>query len=93
MERPIVAVHAKVYGRVQGVGFRYSAKRLAQRYSVTGWVRNNFDDTVEVVCEGEKAKVTAFLQWLEKGPPGAYVSKVITREYSLQGFEHFSIEY
>jgi len=93
MEKKIIAVHAKIYGRVQGVGFRYSALRQAERNGIAGWVRNNFDDTVEVVCEGEKIKVDAFLKWLQKGPPAAHVSKILTKEYPFQGLKEFAITY
>ncbi len=45
-------------GRVQGVGFRYTAKGVAQRFAVTGFVRNLSDGRVELVVEGDAAEVT-----------------------------------
>jgi acylphosphatase len=48
-------------GRVQGVGFRYTAERLAKGFAVTGFVRNLDDGRVELVAEGEPAEVDAFL--------------------------------
>ena len=48
-------------GRVQGVGFRYTAKQLAAGYEVTGWVRNIADGRVEMVVRGEPQEVEAFL--------------------------------
>jgi len=48
-------------GRVQGVGFRYTAVRTAERYDVTGHVRNCPDGTVEVIVEGEPKEIDAFL--------------------------------
>ena len=41
-----VRKHIVFYGRVQGVGFRYTAKYLAQSLELTGWVRNEYDGTV-----------------------------------------------
>jgi acylphosphatase len=49
-------------GRVQGVGFRYITYRLAQRYDVTGYVKNLPDGRVECVVEGTNAEIDAFLK-------------------------------
>jgi acylphosphatase len=48
-------------GRVQGVGFRFTAQRLAARFPMTGYVRNLPDGRVELVAEGEPESVSAFL--------------------------------
>ncbi|MEX0642422.1 MAG: acylphosphatase [Pirellulales bacterium] len=48
-------------GRVQGVGFRYTANSIARRYSVSGYVCNLPDGRVELVAEGERAELDAFL--------------------------------
>jgi acylphosphatase len=48
-------------GRVQGVGFRYSAQTIAHRYTVSGYVRNQPDGRVELVAEGEPHELDAFL--------------------------------
>jgi len=93
MEKPVSAVHVKISGRVQGVGFRYSTLRQAERYGISGWVRNAFDGDVEVFCEGDRDKVSAFLKWLEMGPRGAYVSNVVSRKCPARGYSRFSIEY
>jgi acylphosphatase len=49
-------------GHVQGVGFRYTAHAIAQRYQVTGYVRNLPDRRVELVAEGEPSEIDAFLE-------------------------------
>ncbi len=56
-------IHRQVFysGRVQGVGFRYSVKRLAAGYEVAGWVRNLADGRVELQASGAEPEVTAFL--------------------------------
>ncbi|MDY6914279.1 MAG: acylphosphatase [Planctomycetota bacterium] len=51
-------------GNVQGVGFRYTACRVAQGYNVTGTVRNLPDGRVECIAEGEAAQIEAFLREL-----------------------------
>jgi len=48
-------------GHVQGVGFRFTAQHLAQRFGVAGFVRNLDDGRVELLAEGEAAKVAGFL--------------------------------
>ena len=69
----ISAFSARVEGRVQGVGFRYSCLNEGQRLKVSGWVRNTWAGDVEVWAEGPKEKLDALLQWLRRGPPGARV--------------------
>ena len=87
------AFHAKVYGRVQGVGFRYSAYRVARSCNVTGWVRNDVDGSVEVFCEGDPGNVSKYRRWLQKGPPGSYVREVRVQETPAKGYTDFSITY
>ena len=54
MSDKIVRKHILVYGRVQGVGFRYRASHAARSFGLTGWVRNNPDGTVEMELQGEE---------------------------------------
>lgn len=68
-----VAFTGFVAGRVQGVAFRYSARRAALKLGVCGWVRNLPDDRVEFHAEGGEGPVAEFLAWLEQGPPAARV--------------------
>lgn len=53
------------YGHVQGVGFRFSVKNLAAHFDVTGYVRNLSDGSVELVCEGERKELRAFLNGIK----------------------------
>lgn len=57
----MTAVHVHYAGRVQGVGFRYTAAEIAGRFAVAGWVKNLPDGRVELLAEGESAEVSAFL--------------------------------
>jgi len=86
------AFHAIIDGRVQGVGFRYSAQRKARDLGLTGWVRNKMDGTVEILAEGSPNKLAAFLSWLKSGPPFAFVTKVDHRPIHPRGtYTSFSI--
>ena len=69
-------VRAEVRGRVQGVGFRWFAVRRAEEHAVRGHVRNLADGSVEVVAEGDRAALEAFLDDLRAGPRGARVDQV-----------------
>jgi acylphosphatase len=67
-----------VFGRVQGVGFRWFAQRAAQRLRVSGWVANQPDGTVAGEVTGETAAVDEFLDALRAGPSGGRVDAVET---------------
>ena len=78
-------VHATVHGRVQGVAFREYTRREAERLGVSGWVKNQRDGTVAVLCEGEKNQIGALVAWLSKGSPYALVTGVDWHEEEPQG--------
>jgi acylphosphatase len=59
-------VHATFSGTVQGVGFRYTAIRIARRAAVTGWVRNLADGRVEAVAEGSEQALEQFVRELRE---------------------------
>lgn len=61
-------LHCIVQGRVQGVGFRAFTQRKAYEKDLTGWVRNRWDGTVEVVAEGPRKHLEDFLEGLRRGP-------------------------
>jgi acylphosphatase len=80
-------IHAFVRGRVQGVGFRNYTLQIARRLGVRGWVRNRIGGAVEVVAEGHKTTLEAFLNALRRGPTMAYVSDVEVTWEAPQGEE------
>jgi acylphosphatase len=91
---PPAAFFAQVRGRVQGVGFRYTAYNEAKRLGLTGWVRNTRDrDVVDVWAEGPQENLDRFLLWLRQGPPRAQVEAVDAEEKNPTGvYTMFSIE-
>ena len=56
----------KFYGRVQGVGFRYTAKYLAQSLVLTGWVKNEYDGTVKMEVQGREPMIDKLLEGLNR---------------------------
>jgi len=86
---------ATVYGRVQGVYFRYFVRNTARELGLQGYVRNlGSGDVVEVQAEGEKLQLDRLLEQLKVGPPAARVKKmeIDWSDYSGQ-FTNFSIRY
>ena len=65
-----------ISGRVQGVFFRDSCRRMAVRHGVNGWVRNLPDGRVEAVFEGPAEGVGRMLEWSRHGPDSAVVEHV-----------------
>ncbi len=87
-------LHAVVHGYVQGVNFRTTTQREAARRSLTGWVRNRWDGTVETVAEGPRDALEAFERFLHRGPAAASVEQVDVRYESATGeFSGFNIRY
>lgn len=76
----MIRVRAVVYGRVQGVGFRYSASSMARMLNVVGWVRNLPSGEVEVEAQGAPRVVDDFVAWLRMGPRSAVVTDVQVTE-------------
>ncbi len=71
-------LHIFYSGRVQGVGFRYTAQETAQRFGLSGWVRNRRDGRVEILAEGDEKTLTDFLAAMQTGPLGANIRNVET---------------
>jgi acylphosphatase len=80
-----------VHGRVQGVFFRDSTRRLAQRQGVTGWVANRWNGTVEAVFEGDEDAVDRLVRFAQEGPRGAEVDRVEILEEQPEGLSSFSV--
>jgi len=76
MSETTVRLHAHVYGRVQGVNFRYYTQMEANRLGIVGWVTNRLDRSVEIVAEGEKKALQQLLNFLHQGPPSARVERI-----------------
>jgi acylphosphatase len=89
------AFSATVYGRVQGVNFRYFAHRHASSLGLTGYVRNSANlGALEVHAEGERAKLEELLGQIEVGPPRADVKRVEVTWLAHTGlYSRFRVRY
>jgi acylphosphatase len=83
------AVHALVYGRVQGVGFRFFVEDAATGLALRGYVRNRSDGrSVEVVAEGPRHRLESLLTELRQGPQLARVERVNVTWMAATGEYH-----
>lgn len=83
---------ARVSGRVQGVGFRFFVQQAAQSLGLNGWVRNRWDETVELTAEGERAQLEKLLQQVQRGPASAFVRQVEVEWLPAEGnFKDFHV--
>ena len=85
--------HIFFRGNVQGVGFRYTALRVAKNYDVTGYVRNMPDGRVEIVAEGPNTEIRSFFQAVTQAM-GQYIraTSVLDKPYTGE-FEQFQIRH
>jgi len=80
-----------VHGHVQGVFFRDSTRRLAEREGVAGWVRNRGDGAVEAVFEGDVDAVERLVRFMREGPRGAQVERVDVAEEEPERLRGFGV--
>jgi acylphosphatase len=83
--------HVVVHGFVQGVYFRDSIRRRAAKADVSGWVRNNWDGTVEAVFEGVPEAVESLVAFCHDGPRGARVDQVEFTDEDPEGLVGFDV--
>lgn len=84
-------VNIKISGRVQGVFFRASTKELADALGLSGFVRNEPDESVYVEAEGGEEAIEKLVAWCHSGPPTARVATVETSEGNAIGFKGFEV--
>ena len=87
----MVRYRVLVSGRVQGVFFRDTCRRLAQEHGVAGWVRNLPDGRVEAVFEGPAEDVGRLVDWTRLGPRHAVVDHVAVQPEPPEGLDTFRI--
>ena len=80
-----------IHGRVQGVFFRDSLRRVAREHGVAGWARNTPEGTVEAVFEGDSEAVERLVGFARAGPPDALVKRVEQSDEEPEGLSGFEI--
>lgn len=73
----------RVYGDVQGVNYRYFAKKEARKLGLIGWVKNEQQGSVLAFVQGEAKQVKRFIDWAKKGSPMATVKEVMVEKANL----------
>ena len=87
-------VRIVVFGDVHGVGFRFTAIKIARDLGLTGWTKNRSEGSVEIIAEGLKDKLDNLVTWAKKGPPLAKIEKIKIDWGSATGeFSSFEVEY
>jgi acylphosphatase len=84
-------VRLTIKGKVQGVFFRATAKDVADKLGVNGWIRNLPDRNVEIVATSTEDILQKFIDWCKQGPSKARVEDVIVEELAFQEFKGFRI--
>jgi acylphosphatase len=87
---PVACKHVHYSGEVQGVGFRYTARSLAQGFPIAGYVRNLADGRVELMAEGEAVEVERFLEALARRM-SEYIASRDVAVVAAQGFSGFVV--
>ena len=90
---PRVARHVRATGRVQGVFFRAWTREQAERLSVSGWVRNCADGSVEAHLEGPEMPVEQLIKLLRCGPSGANVDELEITDAAVENSDRFAIRH
>ncbi|MEP7375038.1 MAG: acylphosphatase [Chitinophagaceae bacterium] len=80
-----------VDGLVQGVFYRQSTKAKAIELGINGEIKNKPDGTVHIIATGTEAQLSQLIEWCNKGPEMAIVTKVKVENIPLQAFKGFSI--
>lgn len=87
-----LCLRCTVSGHVQGVFYRASTQREAERLGISGYARNLRTGSVEVLACGEKNSLDALRSWLAKGPPHAEVTQVNCEHVECACPAEFSVE-
>ena len=80
-----------ITGRVQGVGFRYFTKKVAETHQMKGWVRNTREGTVEIMATGEENQLNAFIEDVIKGNMFSKIEGIDIKVLDYRRFERFEI--
>jgi acylphosphatase len=83
----------KVFGRVQGVGFRYAARNQARSLNLKGWVENCPDGSVRSAVQGDENACRSYIQWCKNGTGYSWTERLEISEKEPQSFKSFAVHY
>ena len=83
----------RYYGRVQGVGFRYTTCRIATGYNITGYVKNMPDGSVECIVEGNSKELNLFISEINSQMSGHIIKSQMSTTPATNRFRDFSVRY
>ncbi len=84
-------IHLLIKGKVQGVFYRATAKKVADKLKLTGWIKNTKKGNVEALVTGNLQPLDEFINWCRKGPEKAKVENIIIKEKAETPFNDFEI--
>lgn len=90
-DQKILHTTLEVSGRVQGVGFRYSAQNIANKLGVKGFAKNRPNGNVILEIEGSSDQLSAMIHWCRTGPPLSRVEEVKEWSGEVKGYDMFQI--
>ena len=85
-------VHLLITGKVQGVFFRETARKVAEKLKIKGWIKNTRDEKVEAMITGEEKDVNDFINWCKTGPDRAKVEEVMVSGQPETFFKEFEVK-
>ena len=80
-----------VHGRVQGVGFRYAARKQARSLGLKGWIENQSDGSVRTLVQGTQEACNSYIQWCRSGTAYSWVEQIGIEEKPASALSHFRI--
>lgn len=88
----IRSVKINIYGKVQGVGFRYSALQKANEMGISGFAKNRPDGSVYIEAEAEPEIIEQFVEWCKRGPSWSRVDNLIVTDITFNNYRNFCIK-
>lgn len=84
-----IGIHCFVSGKVQGVWYRSSTQKQAEKLNITGWACNLPDGRVEVLACGDRERLALLFAWMKHGPELAEVTDITREEIPWQDYQGF----
>ena len=84
-------IHLIIKGKVQGVFFRVTAKKIADKLNISGWIKNTAEGDVEAMVTGDDEHLQQFINWCKQGSDNAKVEDVVITPEAETSFDDFKI--